>query len=112
MPDPPPRDPSIGGRRSVPALDTWLTDCRIGSEQDSEHKRVRHEEKRHEHGGNEVRGTLQARRDPYAQAIAVIERVEQIHGADDVEHPHDDAPQPTPQRGDREQREQGRRKIP
>jgi hypothetical protein len=32
----------------------------LWSEQDSEHKGVRHEEKRYEHSGNEVHGTLQA----------------------------------------------------
>jgi hypothetical protein len=74
-------------RRSVPAHHTGLTDCRIGSEQDSEHEGVRHEEKRHEYGGDEVRRNLQARCVPYAQAIALIKRVEQIDGADAVE-PH------------------------
>jgi hypothetical protein len=102
-------DPSIA--RSVPALDTWPTGGHIGAEQDAEHEGVRHQEKRHEHGGNEVRGTLLAGCDSYAQTIALIKCVEQIDGADDVEHPHEDGPQPSPKRCDREQREQRRRKI-
>ncbi len=42
-------------------MGTLLTDRCRGSEQDSEQEGVRHQEKRHEHGGNEIRGTLQAR---------------------------------------------------
>src|SRR4030095_15718356 len=77
----------------------------LGSEQDSEHKGMRHEEKRHEHRRHEVRGTLQAGCDPYAQSIALIERVEQIHGTDDVEQPHDDGPRRSSQGCDRGERE-------
>jgi hypothetical protein len=46
--------------RSDRASTTRLTAQWIGSKQDSEHERVRHEQKWYEHGGNEVRGTLQA----------------------------------------------------
>jgi hypothetical protein len=69
-------------RRSVGASATLLTDRWTGSEQDSEHKDVRHEQKRYEHGGNEVRGTLQAGCHAYAEAVGLIKRVEQIHSAD------------------------------
>ena len=89
-------------RRSSRAVATLLTDRAIGCEEESEHKGMRHEEKRHEHGGNEIRGTLQARRDPQTETIPLIKRAEQIDRADDVEHPHDDRPQSTLQRGDRE----------
>jgi hypothetical protein len=75
-----------GSPRSIGASATRPTDPRRGSEKDSEHKDVRHEEKWHEHGGYEVRGALQAGCDPHAQVIGLIKRIEQIHGADDVEH--------------------------
>ena len=73
---------------------------------------MRHEEKWHDHGGNEVRGTLQARCQPHAQAIGLIKGIEQIHSADDVEHPYDDGSRPAPEHGDREEREYGCRKVP
>ena len=59
---------------------------------------MRHEEKRDQHGRNEVRGPLQPRSDPDTQAIALIKGVEEISRADDVEHPHQNRTQPTAQR--------------
>jgi hypothetical protein len=79
-----------------------LTDREVCVEEESEHKGMRHEEQRYEHGRDEIRGTLKSGRDPQAEAIALIEGVEQIERADGVEHPHDDCPQWTVQRGDRE----------
>ena len=49
---------------------------------------------------------------PDPQAMALIERVEQIDGADHIEHPHQHGARPTAQRGEREQRQNGRRQVP
>jgi hypothetical protein len=89
-----------------------LTDRCIAPEQDAEHKDMRHEQKRDKQRRNEVRRALQSGSDPDSQTVGLIKRVEQITGADHVEHPDCRGPEPIAQARDRQQRQNAVVKSP
>src|SRR5262249_9531088 len=80
-------------------------DARTSSppQQEPEHQPVRDQEQRYDDGWNEVGGTQLTRCEP--DGVALIESVEEIGGAPQVEHPDQGHPPPAPQAGQREQGE-------
>src|SRR5262249_53556859 len=64
---------------------------------------MRDQQQRYDDGWNEVGGTQLTRSEP--DGVALIESVEEIGGAPQVEHPDQGHPPPAPQAGQREQGE-------
>src|SRR5215471_7657422 len=73
----------------------------LALQEQPEYQPVRDQEQRHHDGGNEVGGTQLTRCKP--DGIALIESIEEIGGAPQVEHPHQGHPPLAPQGGQREQ---------
>ena len=79
--------------------------------QEPEDNTVADEQEWYQDGWNEVGRTLHARREVNARAIAFVEGMEQICGAEKVEGPDQDDSQFVPQRRDRQQGKDRSRKI-
>src|SRR5262245_59589882 len=77
----------------------------LALQQQPEHQPVRDQKQRHHDGRNEVGGTQLTRCKP--DRVALIESIEEIGGAPQVEHPDQGNPPLAPQGG---QREQGQRR--
>src|SRR5262249_46633537 len=77
----------------------------LAPQQQPEHQPVRDQQQRYDDGWNEVGGTQLTWSKP--DGIALIESVEEIGGAPQVEHPDQGNPPLAPQGG---QREQGQRR--
>jgi len=91
-------------RRVLLASDfTEGTLARWFPEQEPEDNTVGDEQEWYQDGWNEVGRTLHARREVNARAIAFVEGMEQVCGAEKVERPDQDDSQFVPQRRDRQQ---------
>src|SRR5581483_1243483 len=88
-------------KRSLSALPRRPQPRAVTPEQEQEHERMRDQEQRHEDRRDEPGGAQLARREP--DAIALVERVDQIRAAQNVERPDQDDTRPAWQRHDREQ---------
>src|SRR5262249_18296247 len=68
-----------------------------------EYEAVRDEKQRNQGSRNEVGSTLDTRIAPNLRAIALVERMQQIRGANKVEAPHQQRAEPIPKSCQREQ---------
>src|SRR5262249_41864689 len=72
-------------------------------EQEAEHQPVRDEKERYHEGRDEVSGTQLTRGGPDTGQVTLVERVEEIRAAPEVEHPDQGNSQPARQRRQGEQ---------
>src|SRR5215831_12916796 len=68
--------------------DEGALDCRPSPQQKPEDKSVRHEKRWHQDSGYEERGAQRANADPDAD-LSLVERVQQINRAPQIEYPDD-----------------------